>query len=347
MTLPTAGPANMFEACHSPHEIERLKAVQEVRLLGTPAEERFDRITRLARRLFKVPMAALDIVSENVTWLKSVQGFDGIATPRKDSYCHHAVQSDDICLVPDARVDPRVSNSGYADTWVFYAGVALHFRGQRVGVLCIGDTQPRQLESEHLEALRDLAALAEQEFEVAELSEAQVALALSNEELRMKAHIDVLTHVWNRGAILQVLANSLANPPRETAIAALMIDVDHFKQINDEHGHLVGDQVLRVVSERLRKALRPVDALGRYGGEEFLAVLANVNAHQAAEICRRICETVAGAPIHCENAAIRVSCSVGCVVSEGVDDLNAIIQRADGALYRAKTSGRNRIEIDG
>src|SRR5215469_4004048 len=168
-----------------PHELRRLAAVQKLRLLGTPAEERFDKITRLARRIFDVPMACLDIVGEKLAWLKSVQGFDGIEGLRKDSYCHHTVLADGVCVVPDARNDPRVSDSSFADTWVFYAGVPLYFDGERVGVLCIGDTSPRVFEAEQLEALCDLAALAERELHIAALSEAQIALALSFEELEM------------------------------------------------------------------------------------------------------------------------------------------------------------------
>src|SRR5215469_8983451 len=149
-----------------PHEIRRLAAVQKVRLLGTPAEERFDKITRLARRMFNVPMACIDIVGEKLAWLKSVQGFDGIEGLRKDSYCHYTVLDDGVCIVLDARKDPRVHDSSFADTWVFYAGVPLHFEGERIGVLCIGDSKARSFDSEQLDALRDLAALAERELQI-------------------------------------------------------------------------------------------------------------------------------------------------------------------------------------
>jgi diguanylate cyclase (GGDEF)-like protein len=242
------------------------------------------------------------------------------------------------------RKDPRVCDSAYADTWVFYAGVPLHFENQRVGVLCIGDNKPRQFEKDHLNVLRDLAAMAEHELEVAALSEKQVALAMSNEELGMKARIDVLTHLWNRGAIFQLLADELASRSSGSGIAALMIDVDHFKKINDTYGHPAGDQVLRVVSERLRKAVRPMDAVGRYGGEEFLAVLTNVNRAEAGDAARRICETVARTPVHFEDAVIPVTCSIGCAFAEQMDSADTLVSRADRALYVAKAAGRNRVQ---
>jgi diguanylate cyclase (GGDEF)-like protein len=331
-----------------PHEIRRLAAVQRVRLLGTPAEERFDKITRLARRMFDVPMACLDIVGEKLAWLKSVQGFDGIEGLRKNSYCHYTVLGDGVCVVSDARQDPRVCDSAFADTWVFYAGVPLHFEGERIGVLCIGDYKSREFDAEHLDALSDLAALAERELQIAALSEAQIALALSNEELEMKARIDVLTHLWNRGAILDLVAAERSRAAAGSSTAILMLDIDHFKTINDTFGHPTGDEVLRVVAARLRAAVRPMDAVGRYGGEEFLVVLPDAGIDGAVHASERICQAVARLPIQFQEQKISVTCSIGCAAStdEASDDANALLQRADRALYRAKLSGRNRVAIE-
>jgi diguanylate cyclase (GGDEF)-like protein len=332
----------------SPHELRRLAAVQKVRLLGTPAEERFDKITRIARRMFDVPMACLDIVGEKLAWLKSVQGFDAIEGLRKDSYCHHTVLDEGVCIVRDARTDPRVRDSTFADTWVFYAGVPLRFDGERIGVLCIGDYKTREFDPEHLHALSDLASLAERELQIAALSEAQIALALSNEELEMKARIDILTHVWNRGAILEIVAAERSRGAAGASTSILMIDIDHFKAINDRLGHPAGDEVLRVVASRLRAAVRPMDAVGRYGGEEFMAVLPGTDIEGAAQASDRICRAVSQAPVHFEPHAIPVTCSIGCAAAANAspEDGNALILRADRALYRAKLSGRNRVEIE-
>jgi diguanylate cyclase (GGDEF)-like protein len=329
-----------------PHEIRRLAAVQKVRLLGTPAEERFDKITRLARRIFDVPMACLDIVGEKLAWLKSVQGFDGIEGLRKDSYCHHTVLEDGACIIVDARKDPRVRDSAYAETWVFYAGVPLHFEGERVGVLCIGDHNPRDFDTEHLDALSDLAALAERELQVAALSEVQIALALSHEELEMKARIDFLTHVWNRGAIEEIVEAERSRAAGST-MAILMIDIDHFKMTNDTLGHPAGDEVLRVVASRLRAGVRPLDAVGRYGGDEFLVVMPETGIAGAIHAGERICHAISRMPVHFELHTIPVTCSIGCAASgdRSSDNVNTLVQRADRALYRAKSSGRNRVEM--
>jgi diguanylate cyclase (GGDEF)-like protein len=335
----------MPAAPHSPHETRRLAAVQKVRLLGTPAEERFDRITRLARRMFDVPMACIDIVGEKLAWLKSVQGFDGIEGLRKDSYCHYTVLDSDVNVIRDAREDARVCDSAFAHAWVFYAGVPLLFDGEHVGVLCVGDTRPRDFGADEMASLADLAAMANHELQVAALSESQIALALSNEELEMKARIDVLTHLWNRGAILELLGAELAQP-EPSSIAVLMIDVDYFKAVNDKQGHAAGDQVLRVVAERLRVGARAMDAVGRYGGEEFLILLSGVDAAEAVQVGERVREEVASAAIPFDRQRIAVTCSIGVALATGSCDADALIRRADEALYRAKAAGRNRVEIE-
>jgi len=337
----------MPAAPFSPFEARRMAAVHKLRLLGTPAEERFDKITRLARRMFDVPMACLDIVAEKMVWLKSVQGFDGLEGLRKDSYCHHTVLDEGICLVHDARCDARVHDSASAHTWVFYAGVPLYFEGERVGVLCIGDNVPREFDADQLASLSDLAELAERELQVAALSEAQFALAASNEELQMKVRVDVLTHVWNRGAILELAATERRQGSNTAAMAVLMIDVDHFKQINDTFGHPAGDEVLRVVASRLRAGVRMQDAVGRYGGEEFMVVLSEANLDAATQIGERICREISTATVPFGGHQIPVTCSVGCAASSAtsLEDINTLIVRADRALYAAKSSGRNRVEV--
>jgi diguanylate cyclase (GGDEF)-like protein len=334
------------EAPYAPTENQRLAAVRRLGLLGTPAEERFDRITRLARRLFDVPMAVIDIVGEKLAWLKSVQGMDGFEGLRCDSYCHHTVLDDEVFLVRDARVDPRVHDSAFAQTWVFYAGVPLHFEGQRVGVCCIGDSKPRELDAEAISLLRDLAAMAEQEFQFARMSETQMALARANEELQMKANVDVLTRIWNRRAILEIAESERLRAGATSTIAALLIDIDHFKTINDHYGHAAGDEVLRVSAERLRASIRPADAVGRFGGEEFLVVMADVEPGDAPHMAERIRKNLAQAPIRFEDHSIGWTCSVGCAVGAADDPVDTLLRRADRALYRAKSGGRNRVEAE-
>ena len=328
------------------NEIKRLVAVQKVRLFGTPAEERFDKITRHARRMFDVPLAIIDIVGEKMAWLKSVQGSDvDFEAPRALSYCHYTVLKDEVCLIPDARNDPRVSDNPYASTFIFYAGVPLKFDGHDVGVLCIAANEQRTMTEEQLDALRDLASLAEHELEVGALSESQLRLAASNEELRMKARVDVLTRVWNRGAIHEIAACELEDGHcRGASTGIARLDIDHFKLVNDTYGHAAGDEGLRVISRRLRAAMRPTDAVGRYGGEEFLLVLPNVTSDSLPLACERIRRAISSEPATLEGGPIGVTCSMGYALAQGGTELlDTLVQSADSGLFKAKRSGGDRV----
>ena len=319
-----------------------MRAVQRLGLLGTPAEERFDRITRMAKRMFGVPMAVIDIVGEEVAWLKSAQGMDAVEGARCDSYCHYTVLDEDVMIVRDARTDPRVHDSGFANTWVFYAGVPLRFEGEHVGVLCIGDDKPGDLDDEGVVLLRDLAAMAEQELMINKMSETQLELARSNKELEMKANVDVLTRIWNRRAILEIAETEYENQ-RSQPVAVLLIDLDHFKNVNDVYGHPSGDEVLRVTCERLRASVRPADAVGRYGGEEFIVIMTSARREDVATVAERIRVSVSSEPVGVDGHSIEVTCSVGYAIGTTDDPIGALINSADQALYQAKSDGRNRI----
>jgi len=334
----------MPEAAYAATEDQRLAAVRRVGLLGTPAEERFDRITRLARRLFDVPMAAIDLVGEKVAWLKSAQGFDALEGMRCDSYCHHTVLDDETFIVRDARTDPRVHDSGFANTWVFYAGVPLRFERERVGVLCIGDTKPRDFDTDADCSLRDLAAMAEQELQFTRMSETQLALARANDELQMTANVDVLTRLWNRRAIFEIAEPERLRANGTARLAALLIDVDHFKLINDTYGHPAGDEVLRASAQRLRASIRAGDAVGRIGGEEFLVLVTDAQSEEVADMAERIRATQAMPPIQFGQHSIALTCSIGYAIGAASDPIDGLLRLADQALYRAKSNGRNRVE---
>lgn len=166
--------------------------------------------------------------------------------------------------------------------------------------------------------------------------------------LRIKATRDALTGIYNRGAIIDLLQKELARHERDqNSTAVIFGDLDHFKQINDRHGHLAGDAVLREVTRRIGAVLRPYDALGRYGGEEILVVLPSCPADKALEVAQRIRTTVFSTPISTEFGPIPVSISLGLAVLDGPQTMsfNELLHLADQALYQAKSNGRNRVEI--
>jgi diguanylate cyclase (GGDEF)-like protein len=168
----------------------------------------------------------------------------------------------------------------------------------------------------------------------------------TQEALMHAARHDALTGILNRGALIEREEAELARFRREgNPLSVLMIDLDHFKEVNDVHGHLVGDEVLREAVRRILGVLREYDFLGRYGGEEFLAVLPGLRNGDARAVAERIRMTLSASPVSVLDKEISVTLSIGVATYEGdgsVDDLN---RAADEALYRAKEAGRNQVAL--
>jgi two-component system cell cycle response regulator len=172
-------------------------------------------------------------------------------------------------------------------------------------------------------------------------------LVEAREEMRFKATHDALTSLWDRGAILALLRSELARSIREhLPVSLLLCDVDHFKQINDTHGHHAGDDVLQEVSTRLLGAVRSHDAVGRYGGEEFLIVLGGCSSEHLKQRAEEVRAAINGSPVLAKHGSISVSLSVGAITVESWDEsipIELLLKSADEALYRAKASGRDRV----
>ena len=173
-------------------------------------------------------------------------------------------------------------------------------------------------------------------------------LVEAREEMRFKATHDALTSLWDRGAILALLRSELSRSEREySPVSLLLCDVDHFKGINDRYGHQTGDEVLEEVSTRLLEGVRPHDAVGRYGGEEFLIVLNGCGSEKLKGRAEDIRRSISCTPFSTGQGSFSVSMSVGAVTIETWDGLIPIehfVEQADVALYRAKAAGRNRVE---
>jgi diguanylate cyclase (GGDEF)-like protein len=175
-------------------------------------------------------------------------------------------------------------------------------------------------------------------------------LIAAREALREQATTDALTGLANRRTILETLGRELERSRRAgTPCAVVFVDLDHFKRINDTHGHAAGDAVLRQAATTMRCTLRPYDLLGRYGGEEFVAVLPGCDVAGARAAAERLRAAVAAAPTLVGELALRVTCSIG-VAGGGAArgaDRDRLLSAADAALYRAKQSGRDRVMVDG
>jgi len=163
-----------------------------------------------------------------------------------------------------------------------------------------------------------------------------------------QASHDALTGLWNRRAIMEKIQQELDRCGRDgTDLGIVIADVDHFKRVNDHYGHLAGDAVLRDLAKRIDSSLRSYDAVGRYGGEEFIILLPSCDGAGAGEMAERLRACIADVPVRTDEGEIRCTMSFGASALEGrvVYDLNALIKEADEALLLAKNRGRNRVEL--
>jgi len=171
----------------------------------------------------------------------------------------------------------------------------------------------------------------------------QKDLIRAREDLRFQATHDVLTGLWNRRALLDLFESELDRASRaQSSTGVLMLDLDHFKQVNDTHGHLVGDAVLTEAVRRMNLAVRSYDVVGRYGGEEFLIVLPDCDSDQIFASAERVRTAIHATPVKVGNLSIPVTISIGAAIAapNGADE-KAILAVADNALYKAKHAGRN------
>jgi diguanylate cyclase (GGDEF)-like protein len=175
----------------------------------------------------------------------------------------------------------------------------------------------------------------------------QNKLHLAYEAQKYEATHDSLTSIWNRPAILDLFARECFKAEREKSVVGVLIaDIDHFKLVNDQYGHVCGDIALREVASRMQASLRPYDFLGRYGGEEFLILVPGCDPSTVCEVAERIREGVSRQPIVARGNEIAVTLSIGASTTSPPDVIlrDELLQRADEALYRAKQRGRNRVE---
>lgn len=157
---------------------------------------------------------------------------------------------------------------------------------------------------------------------------------------------DPLTGIGNRSAMQQTLQRDIHTAVRhQQPLSVLMIDIDHFKRINDKYGHSAGDYVLTQVTQHIQQQLRTTDALFRYGGEEFLAVLPNTAKQYAILVAQRILDHLTQLTIQVEQQHIKVTASIGCAILADKDTMDSLLQRSDRALYKAKNHGRNQVQV--
>ena len=307
------------------NEPQRLATLQSLDILDTVPEERFDRLTRMAKRLFGVPVALVSLVDANRQWFKSCDGLDVSETPRDVSFCGHAILGDGVFLIPDATLDerfkdnPLVVNEPYVR---FYAGCPLlAYNGCRLGTLCIIDHSPRQMDDEDLLVLKDLAAMVERELAALQL-----------------ATVDELTNVANRRGFMHMAQHSLRLCARQKSQASLVVfDLDNFKQINDTFGHGEGDKALVTFVESTRAVLRDSDLFARVGGDEFVALLNDAPTQFAESVCLRARQQLQALNQHTQDGyTIEFSYGVVAYNPDLHNSVEDLVSEGDALMYRQK-----------
>jgi diguanylate cyclase (GGDEF)-like protein len=309
------------------NEAERLHALKMLQVLDTSHEERFDRVTRMAKRMFGVSISLVSLIDKDRQWFKSNQGLDASETPREISFCGHAINQDELFIISDTTKDerfvdnPMVTN---APNIRFYAGYPLKITGGlTIGTLCLLDQVPRKMEEEDQQLLKDLGAIIEQEIKSIQL-----------------ATLDELTLISNRRGFLTLVDHSLKMCRRkQVSISILLFDLNKFKAINDDYGHREGDGVLITFAQLMLDNFRESDAIGRLGGDEFVAMLTDSNQARADETLVRFARAVAAANATM-NKRYKIEYSVGLKHFEHDTKKSAeeMIQEADAAMYEHKNN---------
>ena len=260
------------------NEQARLKALRSLEILDTHSEERFDRVTRIAMRMFDVPVALISLVDENRQWFKSCMGISMKETSRDISICGHAILGDETLVITDTLADARFSDNPLVtgEPYIrFYAGRPLRaMQGFKIGTLCLIDHQPRILTSKDVQDLNDLALMVESELTAIEL-----------------ATMDELTQLSNRRGFI-MLADKYLNYFTRYQIPATLVfmDLNLFKAINDTYGHDEGDRALQTFAQAMKQTGRSSDIFARLGGDEFGVLLANTELKDADIYIQRLCE---------------------------------------------------------
>jgi diguanylate cyclase (GGDEF)-like protein len=250
------------------NEEERLKSLYMIDLLDTRDDERFERLTRIGKKLFHVPIALISLLDRDRQWLLACQGLNSRETTRDVSFCGHAIMQEGPFIVKDARLDERFHDNPLvtgAPFIRFYAGYPVHLPdGSVVGTLCIIDSMPRDFNEEDIASLMDLAFIVEDEFQVINM-----------------AMTDSLTGVLNRRGFYRSGEKRFKELNRKKKpFNIIYFDLDKFKPINDLWGHSEGDDVLKIFSAQLRQHLGSRDIVGRLGGDEFAVLVTTENAIQ-------------------------------------------------------------------
>ena len=312
-------------------EAKRLEALDRLEILDSPHEEAFDRIARLITNIFGVSIAIVSMIDGHRQWYKAWSGLRSNELKRRDTFCQQVLTTGQLLVVPDTQQDPSFADhpavTGEPHVRFYAAAPLSTSEGHTIGTVCAIDTAPRKFSEREMAILFDLARLAMDEL-----------------ELRRRAAYDDLTGVPTRLRFLEEGVREVALAQRHGhTLTGAVLDIDHFKAVNDSYGHPVGDKVLAAVAQACRDVLRPTDLMGRTGGEEFGFLFPYTNLRAGLVAVERLRKAIEARSIDIGRRKIRVTASIGvAALGPHLPDLDALMANADAALYQAKATGRNR-----
>ena len=312
----------------------RLAALRRYDSPGAGASEPFERIVELVRDIIGVPMAAVTLIDRDTQWLKAERGLNAASTLRRDAFCNYTIQQMTPLAVSDTTIDGRFADNPMVTGHPHirsYLGVPLTTSdGYNIGSLCAIDNEPRPFDARQGSILQKLAQIVVEQF-----------------ELQQIAKQDSMTGALTRRGFMAELDRDFLRATRyERPSALVIIDVDHFKSINDRHGHPAGDAVLISIANTCIATMRKSDVFGRLGGEEFGLLLPETDTEDAREAAERIRRLIEVTIVEVAGASIRTTVSMGVApVPSLAEGVATWLAEADIALYEAKNFGRNRVVV--
>lgn len=343
-------------AAHLAHQIireeeeaARLQALDSYEILDSASEKSYDDIARLTSYVCGTAVAFISFYDREQQWLKAryasgTYADKSLALPQAAMLIERMhLQPGKVLQVTDTSTDeaftalPQPSGTG---KFRFYAAMPIYSpAGDILGALTVLDKRTRTLAPEQCQAMETLAR---QIMELLEMRRTLIGLSDANAKLGQQNITDALTGVPNRRAYDQKLTEEFSRAKRTGApLSLLLIDIDNFKEYNDNFGHPAGDTALQSVARVLMSSLRPYDFLARYGGEEFVIILPSTDLTDAIVVAERVRGLVAGS----EFPHRKFTISIGVARLDVEAGARALVQAADNGLYRAKAAGRNKVVV--
>jgi diguanylate cyclase (GGDEF)-like protein len=316
-------------------------------LSGKSEQFALECLASIGAQLFGVPACLVSMLDGRQQWQQAAVGLDGDLALQSAAFCEQVAAGGAPLILEDVRAEKSIANAAETlapNTRFFAIQPICNGHGQVLGAISLIDFSARTFGEAERGLLLKLAMIAGFTVAARRIGMRQSALVAKLKVARRDCLLDPLLGIWNRGGIAALIERQMTlSREQRCGFSIMMLDIDNFKSINDMHGHPVGDEVLKAITSTLRDSLRLDDELGRFGGEEFLAILPGTPAHNAGRLAQRLNREVAALSVTTARGAVACSVSIG--VAEWLQPAETaadLISRADQALFTAKKCGRNR-----